>query len=507
MDWTLVIVLQLIFQPALSVFFTVDAEQAAYQSEFGGNVVMGCKFHPKPSTSKADLTVRWHWITQNSVQEVVKIVNGNESSDSHKFKGRVRLLTEELKNGWAKLQISNLRINDSGNYQCLVQTEEGADYKTISLSVVAPYKSVTKRIEKTPGGDTVLITCQSEGYPESSVLWEGGHMLKHNASTTIVTTSEQLFKITSQLQVSSSSKNSYTCNFTKDGYSATFHIPDEIPVPPKNDALVAVICLGVIMVAIAVGLITYRQRRQKGSRTDTTQSTRNLLGNDRIRSLSPTACLHIERENEKIFNEGHVEENLRLSLKHHYSEISLNAEVRRQHKAFSVEELPHRLLNNEGHPVSLQALLPEAGEKLFLEGLQGSGKTTVANILVSSWTDGPKHSLTDFLDLSALHLLIYVNCSTAKGDLFQEITTQLSLTKNISAEELRTLLIKSRNALLLLDGYREGNHLFDESLRRFLSEVQGCRVLVTACPGHCPMLKQTFGTEGLLNLQMPTQKS
>lgn len=34
------------------------------------------------------------------------------------------------------LQISDLRITDSGTYQCLVQTTEGTDYKTITLSVV-----------------------------------------------------------------------------------------------------------------------------------------------------------------------------------------------------------------------------------------------------------------------------------------------------------------------------------------------------------------------------------
>lgn len=32
-------------------------------------------------------------------------------------------------------QLSELRINDSGTYQCLVQTDEGADYKEIALSV------------------------------------------------------------------------------------------------------------------------------------------------------------------------------------------------------------------------------------------------------------------------------------------------------------------------------------------------------------------------------------
>ncbi len=160
------------------------------------------------------------------------------------------------------------------------------------------------------------------------------------------------------------------------------------------------------------------------------------------------------------------------------------------------------LFVSKGQPVNLQALLPEAGETVFLEGAPGSGKTTVAHILVSSWTEGPSHALSDLLDLRALQLLIYVDCSKVNGDLFREIITQLSLTEKISTEdELRTVLTRSSEALLLLDGYREGNQFFDESLRKFLSERGGCRMLVMACPGHCPTLKDTVGTGGVLELQ------
>ncbi|XP_045923000.1 butyrophilin subfamily 2 member A2-like isoform X2 [Micropterus dolomieu] len=507
MDWTFVVVLQVMFQTSFSVLFTVEAERSTYQSEFGGDVVMGCRFQPKLINPRDKLEVTWHRI-KHSPRKVYRMDNGTEdlAFQDPDYRGRVMLRTEELKDGWAKLQVSKLRINDTGTYQCFVATEEGADYKMIILSVKAPYKAVTKHIEKIAEGDEVLLTCQSEGYPETSVMWQDGHLRSINANTTSVSTPDQLFKVTSQILVRSSDKNNYTCNFTNDGHSATFHIPDEIPNPPvKNDALIVVLSIGVIMVVITVAVLIYRRRKGFSN-----SSTRNLLVDGRDRSVSPAAYLQVNKENEEqitIINEGCTEENLEAFVKAHYSDFSFSAETRSHWDSFSVEELPHRLQNNKGQPVNLQALLPEARETLFLEGPPGSGKTTVAHILVSSWTDGPTHALSNPLDLGILRLLLYVDCSKVKGDLLQEIMTQLAITEKISTEdELRTVLSESSTALLLLDGYKEGNQLFDESVSRFLSERRGCRVLVLACPGHCPKLRDTVGTGGVLKLHTQTVK-
>lgn len=89
----------------------------------------------------------------------------------------------------------------------------------------APYKEVTKRIEKPAEGDKVLLTCQSEGYPNTSVVWQDGHLQTISPNTSAVQTPDQLFKIISQIYISSSEKNNYTCNFKTEGPSATFHIP------------------------------------------------------------------------------------------------------------------------------------------------------------------------------------------------------------------------------------------------------------------------------------------
>ncbi|KAK5900769.1 hypothetical protein CgunFtcFv8_025700 [Champsocephalus gunnari] len=505
MDWAVIVVLNVMFQPSLSVLFTVEAERTVYESKFGEDVVMGCRFQPKLlNPHDADLKVTWHWFTSTLVRDVYRMDNWKENSafQDPDYLGRVMLLTDELRDGWSKLKISRLRINDSGTYQCLVQTGEGADYKTTTLSVVAPYKSVTKHIEKAAGGDELLLSCQSEGYPESPVMWQDGQLKTLNPNTTAVTPPQQLVKVTSQIRVGSSAKNNYTCIFTKDGSSATFQIPDEIPVPQKkNDALIVVLSIGVIMVAIIVAMLFYR--RQKGCRG---HSTRKLLVDGRGKSVSVAACLAKNKGNDEeitIFNEGCMEEHLGAFLKDHYSNFPLSTEVRPHCEAFAAEELPHRLQNNEGQPVSLQALLPEAGEVVFLEGPPGSGKTT-ANILVSSWTEGPTHAVSKLLNLSTVRFLFTVDCSRVKGDLFQEIKMQHSLMQK-TGDELRTLL--TSEALLVLDGYREGNHFFDESVRNFLMEREGCRVLVTSCPGQCPILNDTVVTGRTLQIQNKVGRS
>ncbi|XP_068508880.1 programmed cell death 1 ligand 2-like isoform X2 [Syngnathus scovelli] len=231
----------------------------------GGEVLMGCHFYPLSPHPHEDWMMTWYWRSRASPRLVSHLESGLEqdSFQHPDFKGRARLLTEEIKDGRAILQVSRLRINDSGNYQCVVQTRNGVNYTDIKLSVTAPYKTVTKTISKTVTGGKLVLTCLSEGYPMSTVAWEDGHGRNLNASTSVVTTDEGLYRITSGIQVGSWQENNYTCRFDSRSSSATFLIPDETQKPKENanNAVVIGACIVIVFtIVLVIVLILWWQK-------------------------------------------------------------------------------------------------------------------------------------------------------------------------------------------------------------------------------------------------------
>ncbi|XP_077352841.1 programmed cell death 1 ligand 1-like isoform X3 [Festucalex cinctus] len=268
MNWSIVLILQVLFQPCLqAISLTTVVERVSYGAELGGEVVMGCRFYPLSPYPHKDLAVAWHQISPASYRGVYRMDGGQEEAPFQHpdFRERATLLTEEIKDGWAKLQVSSLRINDTGTYQCVVRTTNGADYKKVKLTVTAPYKTVRKDISKSARGGELVLSCRSEGYPAATVAWEDASGQNLNASTAIVSTVDQLFRITTQIRVESSQKNNYTCRFAG-GSSATFRIPDETQLQKENTDSIVVIrvafgtFIGIALIIFIVVLISLRRK-------------------------------------------------------------------------------------------------------------------------------------------------------------------------------------------------------------------------------------------------------
>ncbi|XP_075900938.1 programmed cell death 1 ligand 2-like isoform X2 [Nelusetta ayraudi] len=263
MDWALLLLLPTLFLRTLSVQLQVEAESTAYEAVFGADVVLACRFQPRLSNPQQNLEVQWHWVAPGPSREVYRL-EGQVESQSPYYQGRATLLREHLEDGWIKLKISRLQIGDSGTYQCIVKTDDGADYIETTLSVKAPYKTVSKHLQKAADGEQLLLTCQSEGHPRTAAMWRDGHAQAINSNTSFELTPQQLFRASSQIHVSSALRNNYTCSFPHGGNSATFHITGDVPVPSdgRKEALLVALTVAGLVTAATVATLVHRRRKK-----------------------------------------------------------------------------------------------------------------------------------------------------------------------------------------------------------------------------------------------------
>ncbi|CAI9617634.1 unnamed protein product, partial [Staurois parvus] len=135
------------------------------------------------------------------------------------YRGRVKLLSDELKKGHASLRIINVKMTDAGQYLCIIAFQ-GSDFKEISLEVQAPYKQINTKVTDvvTSSGQTMKeLSCQSVGFPKAEVTWlssSGNISATNNISYTL--TAEGLFNITSVIRISSEANRTFTCIFWSD---------------------------------------------------------------------------------------------------------------------------------------------------------------------------------------------------------------------------------------------------------------------------------------------------
>ncbi|KAM8872104.1 uncharacterized protein ACB058_004166 [Synchiropus picturatus] len=454
----LIVFVQLLFQSFAFELFTVELEKREYDSPFGGEVQMGCRFQPIPKNASSNLQLSWHWITPDTEREVYRLVDGEEHlppANSH-YQGRVSFLIEELSQGWAKLKLSSLQINDSGIYQCLVQSENVADYKEMALSVTAQYDNVTKLIQPY-NKDQVQLTCESKGYPVSRISWTDSKQQSLVASTFNKTTPDQLIQVVSHALVSLSQRNTYTCHFER-GSSATFLIPGDL-LTDRMRYTGIFICVALLLITVT-GMIFYAR----------------CVNESKKRLSGPTG--------ENVVFTSSKRDSLRRLLKEHYNNMDL---------VTGLDSEP-MVLDRHGQTVPLSSIwgVGEPGETVLLVGPPGSGKTSLVHILVTSWM-----SDTDCSDVS--HLL-WIDASVTEGDLLGTVESQLPVSDVETSEELKHVMTSSA-CFLVLDGYVEGNSEFDPSLISFVNEKRESRLLVTSRPDQCPTLKTTVPSENILTLE------
>ncbi|XP_054666961.1 programmed cell death 1 ligand 1 isoform X5 [Grus americana] len=231
MEKPLLLYVFLFYWHFLNALFTVEAPQSLYIVEHGNNVTMECTFPVNGKLKFRDLSVSWEKKDELKKQVYVLLKGEEDFKSQHSdFRGRIKLLKENLNFGQSLLQITDVKLRDAGFYHCVIGYG-GADYKTISLKVKAPYRTITQGIVST-GDNEWKLTCQSEGYPQAEVIWQNGEYedLTDKSSTSYETGSDQLYRVTSTLTIKSRIDEIFYCIFwnkeLQENTSAILHIAD-----------------------------------------------------------------------------------------------------------------------------------------------------------------------------------------------------------------------------------------------------------------------------------------
>ncbi|XP_035985523.1 selection and upkeep of intraepithelial T-cells protein 8 isoform X2 [Fundulus heteroclitus] len=146
----------------------------------GGNTILPCILIPPAS---ADIpTVEWSKVVEGLKPSIVYLYRHGCETFAMKdpdFEYRTSLILRELQNGNFSLRISNVKLSDSGMYQCMIIQNNGTKEET-KVELVVGSSSEPKLSVVSADGDGVTIECEALCWmpaPQMTILDNDGKRL------------------------------------------------------------------------------------------------------------------------------------------------------------------------------------------------------------------------------------------------------------------------------------------------------------------------------------------
>ncbi|KAL4008661.1 hypothetical protein ACER0C_002513 [Sarotherodon galilaeus] len=143
----------------------VSADQKIITAESGQDVTLTCR-----ATNNNIAAVKWNR-TDLVDKHVLLYQDGKfvPANQHPSFKDRVDLQDRQMKDGNVSLILKNVTINDTGRYECRVQTNETHSWDLITnLTVVVP---PDQKIITAESGQNVTLTCRAPNNNIRAVEW------------------------------------------------------------------------------------------------------------------------------------------------------------------------------------------------------------------------------------------------------------------------------------------------------------------------------------------------
>ncbi|XP_071375182.1 uncharacterized protein [Centroberyx affinis] len=125
--------------PAAQFPFTVSATQSVYQAEEQRNVTLIWLYPATADMPLHTLYIKLLYVKPEPWRKIFRVENGVEDKlfPDEQYRGRVWCDAELARKGRIECQFSELRLNDTGTYYCIVAVGRDEHFKTCDLNVTA----------------------------------------------------------------------------------------------------------------------------------------------------------------------------------------------------------------------------------------------------------------------------------------------------------------------------------------------------------------------------------
>ncbi|XP_039542338.1 butyrophilin subfamily 1 member A1-like [Pimephales promelas] len=149
----------------------------------GEDVILPCSVNP--SISVVDMRVEWF---RPDLKDSVHLYDEHEDRNADQiqsYRGRTKLIHQELQRGDASLKLSTVRVSDEGRYKCFIQSKSRYDDVTVDVRVEAVGRPPVITVVGFDGSGGFHLQCESEGwYPEPDLEWLDSEGVSLSSETT-----------------------------------------------------------------------------------------------------------------------------------------------------------------------------------------------------------------------------------------------------------------------------------------------------------------------------------
>ncbi|KTF76199.1 hypothetical protein cypCar_00049770 [Cyprinus carpio] len=132
--------------------------------------------------------MRVEWFRSDLKDTLVHLYDDHEDKNtdqSQSYRGRTKLIHQELQSGDASLKLSSVRVSDEGLYKCFIESKSWSDDATVNVSVEAVGRPPVITVDGFDHSGGLHLQCESEGWnPEPDLEWLDSEGVSLSSETT-----------------------------------------------------------------------------------------------------------------------------------------------------------------------------------------------------------------------------------------------------------------------------------------------------------------------------------